>query len=147
MSQPSQSSFFFLFLLLCPVLHIITSLLHLFCSSSILLHILHQNIHHHTAAKCIRPVPKMSALKMLQLMYNETVNYTTDKTSKLPINLIIPLSRTKEKNKRVISSACLLPPDSHTNFFLLCLCSIYTAYCSLLTSAITRFHGGCRLFM
>ena len=42
MSQPSQSSFFFLFLLLCPILHIIASLLYLFCSSNILLHVLHQ---------------------------------------------------------------------------------------------------------
>ena len=33
---------FFLFLLLCPTLHLIASLLHLFCSSSILLHILDQ---------------------------------------------------------------------------------------------------------
>ena len=40
MSQPSQSSF--LFPLLCPILHIIASLLHLFCSFNILLHILDQ---------------------------------------------------------------------------------------------------------
>ena len=39
---PAISIFLFLFLLLCPVLHIIASLLHLFCSSSILLHILDQ---------------------------------------------------------------------------------------------------------
>ena len=32
----------FLFLLLCPILHTIASLLHLFCSCSIPLHILHQ---------------------------------------------------------------------------------------------------------
>jgi len=40
MSQPSI--FPFLFLLLCPILHTIASLLHLFCSSNILLHILDQ---------------------------------------------------------------------------------------------------------
>jgi len=34
--------FFFSFLLLCPILHIIASLLHLFCSSNIPLHILDQ---------------------------------------------------------------------------------------------------------
>ena len=38
---PAISTFlFFLFLLLCPILHIIASLLNLFCSSNILLHIL-----------------------------------------------------------------------------------------------------------
>ena len=39
---PAISIFLCLFLLLCPILHIIVSLLHLFCSSSILLHILDQ---------------------------------------------------------------------------------------------------------
>ena len=39
---PAISIFLLLFLLLCPVLHIIASPLHLFCSSSILLHILDQ---------------------------------------------------------------------------------------------------------
>ena len=39
---PAVSIFLFLFLLLCPILHIIASLLHLFCSSSILLHIVDQ---------------------------------------------------------------------------------------------------------
>jgi hypothetical protein len=70
---------------------------------------------------------------MSELMDNDIVNHTIDEISKLPINLIIPLFRTKEYHKSAISSECLLQPDSHTHFFLLCICSIYTAYLSLLT--------------
>ena len=39
---PSHLNLPFLFLLLCPILHTIVSLLHLFCPSSTPLHILHQ---------------------------------------------------------------------------------------------------------
>jgi hypothetical protein len=65
-------------------------------------------------------------------MNNETVNHTTDKASELPINLIISLSITTEKNKSGHVFFHLIHTQTSSSF----ASAQYTQPMSLLTSAL-----------